>query len=55
VSELHKTGPTRLQLVGLVMAALIVMLVVIGISEPMHLVVEAAAAWLRNVWQQMFG
>jgi uncharacterized membrane-anchored protein len=55
VSELHRTGPTRLQLVGLVVAALIAMLVVVGISEPMHLVVEAAAAWFRNVWQQTFG
>ena len=55
VSELHRTGPTRLQLIGLVVAALVAMLVVIGISEPMRLVVEAAAAWLRNVWQQTFG
>jgi uncharacterized membrane-anchored protein len=55
VSSLHRGGPTGLQLGGLVLAALVAMLVVVGISEPMQLVVEAATAWFRNVWQQAFG
>jgi uncharacterized membrane-anchored protein len=55
VSSLHRGGPTRLQLAGLVFAALVAMLVIVGISQPMQLVVEAGAAWLRNVWQQAFG
>lgn len=55
VSSLHRGGPTRLQLAGLVLAALLAMLVIVGISQPMQLVVEAITAWLRNVWQQAFG
>lgn len=50
VSELHRRGPTRAQLFGLVFAALVTMLIVVGISEPMQLVVEAFVLRLRNVW-----
>jgi len=50
VSELHKGGPSRLELFGLVLAALIAMLIVIGISEPMQLVVDTFVLWLKNVW-----
>lgn len=41
VSELHRSGPKRWELFGLVAAALLTMLVVIGISQPMQLVLRA--------------
>jgi len=50
VSELHRSAPKRLELFGLVAAALFTMLIVIGISQPMHLVVEAMTDWLKDVW-----
>lgn len=42
VSELHRSGPKRWELFGLVAAAMLTMLVVIGISQPMRLVLQAA-------------
>lgn len=42
VSELHRSGPKRRELFGLVAAAGVTMLVVIGISQPMQLVLQAA-------------
>jgi len=50
VSELHRAGPNRWELFGVVLAALIAMLVVVGISQPMHLVIRAAADWFTDVW-----
>lgn len=55
VSELHRAGPTRWQLLGLVVAALIAMLIVIAISEPMRLLADVPHWWLRNVWLRLFG
>ncbi|HEX2149381.1 MAG TPA: putative cytokinetic ring protein SteA, partial [Actinomycetota bacterium] len=40
VSELHRSEPRRWELFGLVGAALVTMLVVIGISQPMRLVLQ---------------
>lgn len=42
VSELHRSGPKRWELFGLVAAAMLTMLVIIGISQPMQLVLQAA-------------
>ncbi|MEX2588502.1 MAG: putative cytokinetic ring protein SteA [Actinomycetota bacterium] len=42
VSELHRSGPKWWELFGLVAAALLTMLVVVGISQPMQLVLQAA-------------
>lgn len=42
VSELHRSGPKRRELFGLVAAAGVTMLVIIGISQPMQLVLQAA-------------
>lgn len=50
VSELHRSGPTRLELFGLVLAAFITMLIVIGLSPPMRLALDAVRVWLQNVW-----
>jgi uncharacterized membrane-anchored protein len=50
VSELHRPGPTNRQLFGLVAAAMIAMLMVIRISAPMRLVVEAIGRWIGTVW-----
>jgi uncharacterized membrane-anchored protein len=54
VSELYRTGPSRLELFGLVAAALVTMLVIIGISQPMRLVVQAALDWFKDVWFSLF-
>ena len=50
VSELHRSDPRRWELFGLVGAALLTMLVVIGISQPMRLVVRAAADWMSDIF-----
>lgn len=50
VSELHRPGPTRLQLFGLVLAALFTMLVIYAISEPMHLYWDTVQLELSNLW-----
>lgn len=50
VSELHRAGPTRLELLGLVLAAFITMLIIVGISPSMQLIVEHIGLWLQNVW-----
>jgi uncharacterized membrane-anchored protein len=50
VSELHKSGPSRLELFGLVVAALSTMLIVVGISQPMQLVIAATGDWFRDLW-----
>ncbi len=50
VSELHRTAPRRWELYGLVAAALVTMLVVIGISQPMQLVLQAAGDWMSDVF-----
>jgi uncharacterized membrane-anchored protein len=50
VSELHRGGPTRLELFGVVIAALIAMLIVVGISQPMHLVVKDFLLLIKNLW-----
>lgn len=50
VSELHRPGPTNLQLFGLVFAAAVAMLFVIRISLPMRLVIEAIGRWAGNIW-----
>jgi uncharacterized membrane-anchored protein len=57
VSELHRSGPTRWQLFGLVAAALMTMLIIYGLSEPMQLVIETTVQRLQNLWfaiQRMF-
>lgn len=46
VSELHRPGPTRWQLFGLVAAAFIAMVIIVGISEPMQLLIESIGARL---------
>jgi len=50
VSELHRGGPTHYELFGLVLAALVTMLIVIGISQPMQLVLEAMTDWIKDLW-----
>jgi uncharacterized membrane-anchored protein len=50
VSELHRSGPSRVELFGLVLAALSTMLIVIGISKPMQLVIAATGDWFRDLW-----
>lgn len=47
VSELHHSGPSGWQLFGLVAAALVAMLIVVGISEPMQLLLESIGARVR--------
>lgn len=42
VSELHRSEPKRRELLGMVAAAGVTMLVIIGISQPMQLVLQAA-------------
>lgn len=42
VSELHRSEPKRRELFGMVAAAGVTMLVIIGISQPMQLVLQAA-------------
>lgn len=46
VSELHRPGPTRWQLFGLVTAAFVAMIIIVGISEPMQLLLESIGARL---------
>lgn len=53
VSELHRGGPTRFELFGLVVAALVAMLIVISLSRPMRLVVQSIVDWLQYVWFQL--
>ncbi len=50
VSELHRSEPRRWELFGLVGAALITMLVIIGISQPMRLVLQAAGDWMSDIF-----
>lgn len=50
VSELHRSTPRRWELFGLVAAALVTMLVVVGISQPMQLVLQAAGDWMSDVF-----
>lgn len=50
VSELHRLGPTRLQLVSLVAAALVTMLIVAQFSPVMQLIFDSFGVWIRNVW-----
>lgn len=50
VSELHRPGPTNWQLFGLVFAAVLAMLLVIRISLPMRLVIDAIANSVSNIW-----
>jgi uncharacterized membrane-anchored protein len=50
VGELHRSGPNRWELFGLVTAAVVTMLIVVGISQPMRLVVQAAGDWLSDLW-----
>lgn len=50
VSELHRSEPRRWELFGLVAAALLTMLVVIGISQPMRLVVQAIGDWMSDIF-----
>lgn len=49
VSELHRSAPRRWELFGLVAAALLTMLVVIGISQPMQLVLQAVGDWMSDI------
>lgn len=51
VSELHRPGPTRIELFGLVLAALVTMLTVVGVSQPslMRLVASTVGLWLKNL------
>ena len=50
VSELHRTEPRSWELFGLVGAALLTMLVIIGISQPMRLVLQAAGDWMSDIF-----
>lgn len=49
VSELHRSAPNRWELFGLVAAALLTMLVVVGVSQPMRLVIRAAGDWFNDL------
>jgi len=49
VGELHRSGPNRWELFGLVGAAIVTMLIVVGISQPMRLVLQAAGDWLSDM------
>ncbi len=49
VSELHRTSPRRWELFGLVGAAMVTMLVVVGISQPMRLLLQAAGDWMSDI------
>lgn len=50
VSELHRSAPRRWELFGLVAAAMLTMMVVIGISQPMQLVLQAFGDWMGDVF-----
>lgn len=50
VSELHRGGPSRIELFGLVLAALIAMLIVIGLSTPMQLMVRNIIRPAKDLW-----
>lgn len=50
VSELHRPGPTRLQLFGLVGSAMATMLIIVGISKPMQIYVSQVVERLNTVW-----
>lgn len=50
VSELHRPGPTRWQLFGLVVAALITMVIIVSISEPMQVFVDVLSTRLKTLW-----
>lgn len=50
VGELHRAGPHSWELFGLVGAAIVTMLIVVGISQPMRLVLQAAGDWLSDLW-----
>lgn len=57
VSSLHRSGPSRIELIGLVLAAFLAMLVISQISRPMHLVGSAVIDWFQAVFfrvQQLF-
>ncbi|MGH2812477.1 MAG: putative cytokinetic ring protein SteA [Actinomycetota bacterium] len=58
VSELHHAAPTRLQLLGLVVAALFTMLIIVRISPPVQLFGDQFWIWVQNLWfaiQRAFG
>lgn len=50
VGELHRAGPHSWELFGLVGAAIMTMVIVVGISQPMRLVVQAAGDWFSDLW-----
>ncbi|MGQ0678533.1 MAG: putative cytokinetic ring protein SteA [Actinomycetota bacterium] len=50
VGELHRSGPQRWELFGLVGAAVVTMLIVVGISQPMQLVVQALGDWITDLF-----
>lgn len=50
VSELHRRGVSRVELFGLVLAALFAMIVVVMLSEPMQLIVANLGQSLKGVW-----
>lgn len=50
VGELHRAGPHSWELFGLVGAAIATMVIVVGISQPMRLVVQATVDWFSDLW-----
>lgn len=50
VSELHRSAPETWELFGVVLAALVAMMIVVGISQPMHLVLQAVRDWYSDLW-----
>jgi uncharacterized membrane-anchored protein len=50
VSELHRPGPTRLQLFGLVISAVVTMLIFLAISPPMHILFSQVGQRLSQFW-----
>lgn len=57
VSELHRAGPSRLELFGLVVAALFAMLIIVFLSPTMRLVASNIAEPFKNILfsiQQLF-
>ena len=50
VSELHRVGPTRWQLTGLVLAALVTMIIIVEVTPSLRIGVDAVRLMLQNLW-----
>ncbi|MGH2773726.1 MAG: SteA domain-containing protein, partial [Actinomycetota bacterium] len=50
VSELHRSGASGWEIAGLLVAAVMTMVIVVLISQPMRLVVETIGDLLKDAW-----